>query len=80
MQSNYRAERVSVQAVVLNLLQDLKADYGLTIIIIEHVMQALMRLADSILVLHLGRRVTHGTPSEIVQHPEVLRAYLGAPA
>ncbi len=65
---------------MMELVQGLKRDFGLTIIVIEHVMQALMRLADSILVLHLGRRVTHGTPAEIAQHPDVLRAYLGAQA
>lgn len=63
---------------MIALIRDLKRDYRLTVLIIEHVMQALMRLADRIVVLHLGRLVTEGTPAEVAAHPEVQRNYLGA--
>lgn len=63
---------------MIAMIRELKRDYGLTVLIIEHVMQALMRLADRIVVLHLGRLVTEGTPAQIAAHPEVQRNYLGA--
>ncbi len=63
---------------MIAMIRELKRDFGLTVLIIEHVMQALMRLADRVVVLHLGRLVTEGTPAQIAAHPEVQRNYLGA--
>lgn len=53
-------------------------DRGLTIIIIEHHMSAVMQLSDEILVLRNGEPIATGTPQEISRNPEVLSAYLGA--
>jgi branched-chain amino acid transport system ATP-binding protein len=50
---------------------------GITIVVIEHVMRAIMSLADKIVVLHHGRLIAEGTPSEIIGNPAVLDAYLG---
>jgi branched-chain amino acid transport system ATP-binding protein len=50
---------------------------GLTIVIVEHVMRAIMAVARHIVVLDHGQKIAEGTPKEIVENPEVVRAYLG---
>jgi branched-chain amino acid transport system ATP-binding protein len=53
---------------------------GLTILLIEHVMRAVMALASHILVLHHGATIAQGSPREVVRDPAVLSSYLGAEA
>jgi len=62
------------------LLGDLNRASGLTILLIEHVMRAVMALAGRIVVLHHGVRIAEGPPSQVVRHPEVLKSYLGEEA
>ena len=50
---------------------------GLTIVIVEHVMRAIMAVARHIVVLDHGQKIAEGGPSEIVANPDVIRAYLG---
>ncbi len=50
---------------------------GITIIMVEHVMEVLLPLIDRAVVLDLGRVLTTGTPQEVVRDPAVIRAYLG---
>jgi branched-chain amino acid transport system ATP-binding protein len=50
---------------------------GLTIVIVEHVMRAIMAVARHIVVLDHGKKIAEGSPKEIVENPEVIRAYLG---
>ena len=61
---------------VIDLVLGLKRR-GLTIVIIEHNMQVIMRLADRILALHAGRRIAFGAPEEVRSDPAVVDAYLG---
>jgi len=60
----------------LDLLRKLR-DEGLTILIIEHVMRAIMNISDRIVVLDYGRKIAEGSPRDIVQNQAVVEAYLG---
>ncbi len=51
---------------------------GVTIIMIEHIMRAVMRFSQRIVVLDAGRKIAEGGPDEIISNPDVERAYLGA--
>jgi branched-chain amino acid transport system ATP-binding protein len=53
---------------------------GLTIVLIEHVMRAVMALARRVLVLHHGARIAEGAPEAVVRDPAVIQSYLGAEA
>ena len=61
---------------LIELVLQLK-ERGTTIVIIEHNMQVIMRLADRILALHAGRRIAFGVPAEVRSDPAVVDAYLG---
>ncbi|HEX7788893.1 MAG TPA: ABC transporter ATP-binding protein [Methylomirabilota bacterium] len=50
---------------------------GITIIMIEHIMRAVMRFSERIVVLDAGERIAEGTPDDIIRNPDVERAYLG---
>jgi len=59
-------------------LVDKLSGRGLTIVIVEHVMRAIMAVARHIVVLDHGQKIAEGNPKEIVANPEVIRAYLGS--
>ena len=61
---------------ILAILFRLNAQ-GITIIMIEHIMRAVMRFSERIVVLDAGERIAEGTPDEIVRNPAVEKAYLG---
>jgi len=65
-------------AQMLETLRRLRASHGLTLLVIEHVMRALMDLCARIVVLHHGECIAIGTPVEIGADPRVLSAYLGS--
>ncbi len=54
--------------------------HGITIIMIEHVMKAIMNVCGRIIVLHHGQKIAEGTPQEIVNNPKVIKVYLGEQA
>jgi branched-chain amino acid transport system ATP-binding protein len=62
------------------LFRDLNAKLGLTILLIEHVMRAVMALSSRIVVLHHGEVIASGTPAEVTRDPAVLECYLGEEA
>ncbi len=63
---------------VLELLRGIAEREGISLIFIEHVMRAVMALAQSVMVMHHGEVIAQGMPSDIVRHPAVLDCYLGA--
>jgi branched-chain amino acid transport system ATP-binding protein len=60
----------------LQLIRTLKAR-GITIIVVEHVMKAILAVSDQVLVLHQGQVLTSGEPREVLADPRVIEAYLG---
>ncbi|MCF2126535.1 ABC transporter ATP-binding protein [Strepomyces sp. STD 3.1] len=67
------AERARMTEVV----REIRAELGLSVVLVEHDMGLVMRLADEVTVLDFGKAIAHGTPDEVRRDPEVLRAYLG---
>ena len=65
---------------IIQLILEIKKR-GLTQMVIEHDMKAIMRISDRIVVLNSGEKLAEGAPQEVVSNPEVVTAYLGeAPA
>jgi branched-chain amino acid transport system ATP-binding protein len=62
------------------LIRSLRDRLNLTILLVEHHLGLVMRLCDRIVALDFGRAIAAGTPDEMRRHPEVIRAYLGAPS
>jgi branched-chain amino acid transport system ATP-binding protein len=50
---------------------------GVTLLVIEHVMKAIVGVCERVMVLHYGQKLAEGTPQEVLNHPQVIEAYLG---
>jgi len=59
------------------LIRSLREKLRLTVLVVEHHMQLLMSLSDWVVALNFGKRIAQGTPAEVREHPELVRAYLG---
>ena len=67
----------SERTPVMELLETLRHEEGVTLVFVEHIMAAVMRLSDSVLVLDQGRVLMSGSPQEVTTDPRVIEAYLG---
>jgi branched-chain amino acid transport system permease protein len=63
-------------ARAINMVRRIR-DSGIAVLMIEHMMQATMALSDRIIVINAGRMLKEGKPSDVVNDPEVIQAYLG---
>jgi branched-chain amino acid transport system ATP-binding protein len=61
---------------IIALLREVRKR-GVTLVIVEHVMEAVMQLSDRVIVLTSGKKLTEGTPREVISDPRVIQAYLG---
>jgi branched-chain amino acid transport system ATP-binding protein len=67
--------KVELQEIIVLLKAVRKR--GVTMVIVEHVMEAVMQLSDRVIVLNSGKKILEGTPREVVTNPQVIQAYLG---
>jgi branched-chain amino acid transport system ATP-binding protein len=61
-------------------IDDIKKDLGITVIMVEHDMNLVRQVSDRVMALNYGRMMALGTPVEVQNHPEVIRAYIGGDA
>jgi branched-chain amino acid transport system ATP-binding protein len=69
----------SEKTVVSGLIRRIR-ERSVTVLLVEHDMRMVMGISDTVIVLNGGRVIAEGAPATIQAHPEVIRAYLGAPA
>ncbi len=61
---------------MLELIQRVRSE-GVTVLLVEHNMEAVMAVSDRLVVLDSGKRIAYGAPRDVVENPDVIRAYLG---
>jgi branched-chain amino acid transport system ATP-binding protein len=61
-------------------VRTVRATFGVTVLMVEHHLNFVMKVSDRVVALDFGKTLAEGTPAEMQRNPEVIRAYLGAPA
>ena len=65
--------------LAIDLVRDIRRS-GITLVIVEHIMEVIMALASRVMVFHQGREIARGSPREVTSNPDVIAAYLGTRA
>ena len=66
-------------AASVDIVRRVRDELGTTIVWVEHVMSAVIQLAERAIVLNFGEILTEGAPADVMRHPDVIDAYLGQP-